>query len=269
MAYASQTWTKELVKDVLKKCKDDGLLGGGGGSGDSADITYDNSDSNLESVNVQDAIDELDTNKLNIKMVWEGTKAEYENQKETIPAGAMVNITDDEEILVHIKDIQDLTNLIEPIGKIISFMGTIAPSNYLVCDGTEYNIADYPKLAEHFITQFGLVNYFGGDGITTFAVPDLNNKFLKGSNTPGIIEEAGLPNITGSFNHDWGNYLSKYASQLGCMYSGGNISNNGTSGGGTSDAIAYIDASRCSAIYGKSDTVTPENISVLYCIKYQ
>ena len=60
-----------------------------------------------------------------------------------------------------------------PVGHIISFMGKTAPKHYLICDGKIYNITDYPKLAEFIEKEFGVVNYFGGDGITTFAVPDL------------------------------------------------------------------------------------------------
>ena len=68
-----------------------------------------------------------------------------------------------------------------PVGEIISFMGNTAPENYLACDGTEYNITDYPDLANFFAEQFGAINHFGGDGITTFAVPDLRGEFLRGT----------------------------------------------------------------------------------------
>ena len=64
---------------------------------------------------------------------------------------------------------------LNPVGTIISFMGTIAPEGFLTCDGAVLNITDYPKLASHFETQFGSKNHFGGDGETTFAVPDLRN----------------------------------------------------------------------------------------------
>ena len=60
-------------------------------------------------------------------------------------------------------------------------MGTVAPTNYLICDGAEYAISDYPELAQHFLEQFETVNVFGGDGETTFAVPDLRGEFLRGS----------------------------------------------------------------------------------------
>lgn len=62
-----------------------------------------------------------------------------------------------------------------PIGTIISYIGTAAPKDYLVCDGAEYNIADYSELARFFRSQFGASNYFGGDGTTTFAVPNITN----------------------------------------------------------------------------------------------
>jgi hypothetical protein len=60
-----------------------------------------------------------------------------------------------------------------PIGHIISRMGAITPKHYLLCDGSEHNIADYPHLAQHIIDSFGSVNYYGGDGINTFKVPNL------------------------------------------------------------------------------------------------
>ena len=67
-----------------------------------------------------------------------------------------------------------------PTGTVISFMGTTAPEGYLACDGTAHSIEDYPGLASFFEAQFGSKNYFGGNGTTTFAVPDLRNLFLRG-----------------------------------------------------------------------------------------
>ncbi|MBR4877060.1 MAG: tail fiber protein [Rhodocyclaceae bacterium] len=64
-------------------------------------------------------------------------------------------------------------------------MGTAAPANYLVCDGSIHNIADYPDLAAHFAATFGAANRFGGDGATTFAVPNLQGEFLRGAGTNG------------------------------------------------------------------------------------
>ena len=37
-----------------------------------------------------------------------------------------------------------------PVGSIISVMGNNAPLHYLICDGSEYNIEEYPELAKYF-----------------------------------------------------------------------------------------------------------------------
>lgn len=70
-----------------------------------------------------------------------------------------------------------------PIGTIISYMGNDCPNNYLTCDGTVYDIDSYQELAQHFLNQFASMNFFGGNGTTTFAVPDLRGEFLRGSGT--------------------------------------------------------------------------------------
>lgn len=67
-----------------------------------------------------------------------------------------------------------------PVGTVISFLGLTAPKDYLPCDGAEYRISNYPELAEFFRQQFGATNHFGGDGTSTFAVPDMRNLFLRG-----------------------------------------------------------------------------------------
>lgn len=62
-----------------------------------------------------------------------------------------------------------------PTGTVINFMGTTAPADYLVCNGAEYSISDHYDLASFFTDQFGEANHFGGDGVTTFAVPNIQS----------------------------------------------------------------------------------------------
>lgn len=69
-----------------------------------------------------------------------------------------------------------------PVGSVINFMGIKPPRGYLLCDGSEYLISDYPALAQHMLEQFDSINHFGGDGESTFAVPDLTGRFLLGAN---------------------------------------------------------------------------------------
>ena len=85
------------------------------------------------------------------------------------------------EVIIDPVEYVDSTKGIEdtPVGNIITCAATNAPNHYLLCDGTEYNISDYPYLAQHFLNEFGSVNYYGGDGINTFAMTTLDNKISK------------------------------------------------------------------------------------------
>lgn len=77
-----------------------------------------------------------------------------------------------------------------PVGTVISIMGVTAPMNYLACNGQVVNISDYPELALYFETQFGDKNHFGGDGVTTFSIPDLRGEFLRGTGTNGHTNQG-------------------------------------------------------------------------------
>jgi microcystin-dependent protein len=56
------------------------------------------------------------------------------------------------------------------IGQIMPFAGTFAPSGWALCDGSLLPISQYSAL-------FSLIGtYYGGDGQTTFALPDLRSR---------------------------------------------------------------------------------------------
>jgi len=56
------------------------------------------------------------------------------------------------------------------IGEIRGFGGVTAPRGWLLCDGQLLNIAENDAL-------FGVIgNAFGGDGTSTFALPDLRGR---------------------------------------------------------------------------------------------
>ena len=90
------------------------------------------------------------------------------------------NVSTVKDALDTLYDSIDVVTIL-PTGSIIPYMGTTAPENYLICDGSTYNINDYKKLADHIKDNFGSYNKFGGDGTTTFAVPDLRGEFLRGA----------------------------------------------------------------------------------------
>lgn len=166
-----------------------------------------------------------------------------------------------------------------PVGHIIPYMGNTAPAHYLVCDGTEYNIADYPYLAQHFQDEFGSVNYFGGDGTTTFAVPDLRGEFLRGTGVNYHTNQGSGADV--GVHQDATEHLNLHLNQYRYLTApvdhGKNSSTIGQNNVDSSadishstNAIPYIDTNSGSEPYTSSHyTSRPTNTSVLYCIKYE
>lgn len=54
-----------------------------------------------------------------------------------------------------------------PTGAIFPYGGTVPPANYLLCDGAAYKRLEYKELFAVIGTSYG-----GGDGATTFNVPN-------------------------------------------------------------------------------------------------
>ena len=65
------------------------------------------------------------------------------------------------------------------VGKVSLFARETAPQGFLVCDGTVLNAEDYPALFQ------AIGGVFGGDGVATFAVPDLRGQFIRGWDEAG------------------------------------------------------------------------------------
>lgn len=127
---------------------------------------------------------------------------------------------------------------------------TNVPDGFLLCDGQAVSRTTYADLFAAIGTTFG-----EGDGSTTFNLPDLRSRFVKGkedSETLGQLNEAGLPDhnhtVTGA--QAWAN-TSPNVGSLAII-----------------QTVTTSNASASNPIYGASDTVTPKNISVNWYIKY-
>ena len=160
----------------------------------------------------------------------------------------------------------------DPIGTIIAFMGTTAPDNYLACDGTIYNIADYQNLADFFTEQFGSANYFGGDGTTPFAVPDLRGEFLRGTGTNSHTNQGSGASV--GVHQDGTAQQNVYCTmdndQIQAPAKSFNPVRNVDKKVSTGDYIVVSQGTRYNyagetAIF----TSRPTNTSILYCIKYK
>lgn len=108
-----------------------------------------------------------------------------------------------------------------------------------------------------------LVDYLG-----TTTLPNLNGRYLRADTTPGQMVEAGLPNITGTFQKIY--TYANQASATGAFSLESYATKNGPyENGNTNNGLTIsLNASRSSAIYGKSTTVTPLTYTVRAYICY-
>ena len=158
------------------------------------------------------------------------------------------------------------------VGSVYSYMGVTAPFGYLVCNGATYNIEDYPRLANHINRNFGKYNYFGGDGETTFAVPDLRGEFLRGSGSNGHSGEGAGAAVGAHQNAT--RHLKIYRDQNISMI--GNTTTayqeqnadaffNSIAGGSRYTGTTGYNGSGTTSIFYSA---RPTNTSVLFIIKY-
>ena len=239
----------------------------------------------LNSSDELEVIGTIEKNAGDVKYDWVGTYTQWQAGREggTIPDDWICYITDD-----YIP-----STVTHNIGDIFYSLRTENIMNgAVVCDGSEYNIADFSlgnislkslldddKIPYVSISNFdatvlanGSCRCFGYDGEDTFKVPKLNDVFIEAGVAANNSEfiEAGLPNITGTAdaeNTDGGNGAGGgyYPNKTGAFYSY-NITNKTAryanyNSSNTDNAFSFgFDASRSSSIYGNSNTVQPNAV---------
>ena len=144
------------------------------------------------------------------------------------------------------------------------------PTGWLECNGAAISRTKYARLFKKIGTKYG-----AGDGSTTFNLPNLHHRVLEATTTISEVAktvEAGLPDITGQATHAAGQSSSHIpiVKESGSLYSGMQIKTAVLKGEGTenlSKTSLMLQASRSSALYGKSDTVRMASLRVLAIIK--
>jgi microcystin-dependent protein len=159
-----------------------------------------------------------------------------------------------------IKQVRDMIPTVEstPSGLIAYFACSSAPNSYwLICDGRAVSRSTYSALFAKIGTTYG-----AGNGSSTFNLPYLIDRVAWGSTSSvGAFINAGLPNITGGIFGENETY-----STSGVFYNNGGGNANKTESNYGNNNNIYFDASRCSAIYGRSSTVQPPALRLLPCI---
>ena len=150
-----------------------------------------------------------------------------------------------------------------PVGAIMAFHDV--PAGWLQCNGAAVSRTTYAALFAKIGTKYG-----SGDGSTTFNLPNLHHKFIEGTNTTSEVGRSvsdGLPNITG--NVMVGGYQLMTSNHTGAFFGSdyGTADYHGRDVRQNVPTTFGIDASRSSAVYGRSSTVQPASTRMLLCIK--
>lgn len=140
-----------------------------------------------------------------------------------------------------------------PVGTVIIWTKNAVPDGWLECDGRVVNKTLYPELAALMSN-----------------VPNYQDRFLQGKSSKYQINqkiEAGLPNITGHWDNQFGNWFAQ--SYSGAIYEGMERYSVqvGRNVGAFNTRYFMFDASRSNPIYGKSNIVQPPAVTVKYIIK--
>jgi microcystin-dependent protein len=85
--------------------------------------------------------------------------------------------------------------LLIPLGSVVPYLGTTAPTNWLFCFGQAISRTTYAALFAITGTTYGV-----GDGSTTFNLPDLRDVDIRGLGNMGGTARALLTGVSGANN---------------------------------------------------------------------
>jgi len=99
-----------------------------------------------------------------------------------------------------------------PIGTVLSYAGSIAPTNFMIANGTEISRTTFSALFDIIGTTYG-----AGDGSTTFNLPDLRDTFIRGTSAnPGgtggtashshSVDPSSISTSSDTHAHKWSKY---------------------------------------------------------------
>jgi len=136
---------------------------------------------------------------------------------------------------------------------------------WVLADGAVLDIADYPLLAAHYEATYGTKNHHGGNGSTTFAVPDTRERTYVNQGGSDIFATIG--GETGAKTHEHPLSDSGHAKITGdrdtiknrrisvSSWTANRTTPSDYSGGGTSDSVS--DASALGGSTDSASTVQP------------
>jgi microcystin-dependent protein len=148
---------------------------------------------------------------------------------------------------------------LQPVGMVIAYYGTSAPSGWLICDGSAFSVAVYPKL-------YAVL----GSGYT----PDLRGAFVRGLDPGGTRDPDGATRNLGSYQEDAGQKITgtavvhahdSTATATGCFsFSLFNKEGPNAIGDWNNPMLSFD-----SSLVARTATETrPKNVALLFCIRH-
>lgn len=165
-----------------------------------------------------------------------------------------------------------------PISTIIAYGATSAPSGWLLCDGSAVSRTTYADLFAVIAETAGQ-----GDNVTTFNVPDLRGRFLRGRDAAaGVDPDAATRTAmaTGGGTGDnlfsvqddaFQGHFHTSATTTNSQAGNGEVPMKGDTDGGVATIDRYARAASTDSVNGSPRTAAetrPKNANVTYIIKY-
>lgn len=153
-----------------------------------------------------------------------------------------------------------------PSGIIMPFAGTTTPTGYLICDGSAVSRVTYAALFAAIGTNWGV-----GDGSTTFNLPDLRGRFMRGvDGAAGNDPDAATRTATNG-----GNAGNNVGSNQQDDFKGHTHTSNdatdktgGYSAVGIAGSLWFAGTSQATTSNSGGNETRPKNVNVNYIIKF-
>jgi phage-related tail fiber protein len=171
----------------------------------------------------------------------------------------------------------DEADQLAPVGMIAYFARASAPAGWLKANGAEVSRTAYAKLHQVIGNTYG-----AGDGLNTFALPDLRGEFIRGWDDGRGIDPArqlGSPQASQNLAHDHAGKTDVSGSHSHSYIDTDTVVSSGSLGSGSSWQINDRESQRTSGSAGShshnltvnssgGNEARPRNVALLACIKY-
>ncbi len=147
-----------------------------------------------------------------------------------------------------------------PAGAVMAFAMSTAPTGWLKCNGIAVSRTTYAALFAAIKTTFG-----GGDGSTTFNLPDLRGEFARG----WADDRAGIADSGRTFGSAQEEGIKEHSHLIGVSITPRGTGADTATLNGTSDSFYDGDGTGKTPLETPStpDETRPRNVALLYCIK--